>query len=41
LPITDKGIGPATHLGGVIYQGRKTQVIRGSASELIELIEIG
>ena len=41
LPITDRVIGPAKHLGGVIYQGRKTQVIRGSASELIELIEIG
>lgn len=40
LPVSDLAVGPAQYLEGIIYQGRKTQVIKGSASELIELIEI-
>lgn len=40
LPIQDKTLGPVTRPDGEIYQGRKTQVIQGTASELIELIEL-
>lgn len=40
LSIAEKAIGPEISPAGGIYQGRKTQVIKGSAGELIELIEI-
>ncbi|MFK8016425.1 MAG: VOC family protein [Gammaproteobacteria bacterium] len=41
LPLADMGAGVAVAPPGTIYDGRKTQVIRGSSTELIELIEIG
>lgn len=41
LAIDGRLLGASVGLEGAIYQGRRTQLIRGSASELIELIEIG
>lgn len=40
LPIADKIISPPSALNGTVYQGRKTALIRGSAEEYIELIQI-
>lgn len=41
LPIAEVAVGPSIQPKTGLYRGRKTQLIRGSASELIELIEIG
>lgn len=40
LPLDGVTVGGLGSHEGVVYQGRRTQVIRGSATELIELIEI-
>ena len=40
LPIEDMKVGDALRSNTAIYKGRKSQVIKGLAFELIELIEI-
>ena len=41
LALGSRAVGPISQPSGTFYRGRRTQVVKGSAGELLELIEIG